>query len=583
MTAPLPDNALKVRVRNVLGIKQADLVLRDLVLICGINGAGKSSLLQATAAAAIGTANMRGQNGPKLRQRVLRDGTDAGSVVLAYAGGETRVLYPGGQVTTSGVPQTLGSALGIGTQALMSLQAPERTREMAARLQAHPTRADLDAWIKEKPEPVVQQDAIDLLWERIEASGWDAIHATAREHATRLKGRWEQVTRDHWGPKKAAIWCPSILVPGDVYNLAEAEEEVQRTGKRATALSMKVVAVRSNEADLRAKAEKVGALEAEVRRLQEQSQLYDQESERLIERREALPDATDASQFPACPHCQRAVQVTRAGATAPLALMKAPNALSGEALEQRRAERSVVLEAIERLGADIQRNAREMVEAQEALRTAQRAKADLDRLQTFSEVSQADIDQAGEDWRQAGHKRDAIRALIEAQAIYAEWAVSERMAEALAPDGVRASVMRQRLGAFNKRLGDIVDTANRTAKPGEPVTPGSRFGEVVVTDEFEARYDGRPYALISESERWRVDLVVTAALGQLEGARLIVVDRLDVLHAPARRGVLLMLKALGIPALIAMTAKQVEDAPDLRAAAVGTRHWIHNGILEGSA
>jgi hypothetical protein len=263
--------------------------------------------------------------------------------------------------------------------------------------------------------------------------------------------------------------------------------------------------------------------------------------------------------------------------------MKAPNALSGEALEQRRAERSVVLEAIERLGADIQRNAREMVEAQEALRTAQRAKADLERLQTFSEVSQADIDQAGEDWRQAGHKRDAIRALIEAQAIYAEWAVSERMAEALAPDGVRASVMRQRLGAFNKRLGDIVDTANRTAKPGDPVTPGSRFGEVVVTDEFEARYDGRPYALISESERWRVDLVVAAALGQLEGARLIVVDRLDVLHAPARRGVLLMLKALGIPALIAMTAKQVEDAPDLRAAGVGTRHWIHNGILEGSA
>ena len=146
-----------------------------------------------------------------------------------------------------------------------------------------------------------------------------------------------------------------------------------------------------------------------------------------------------------------------------------------------------------------------------------------------------------------------------------------------------ATVMRQRLGAFNKRLGDLVDAVNAAYKASEPEAAGAAFREVAIQDDFSITYDGRPYALLSESERWRVDLTLSVAFGQMEGARLILVDRLDVLHAPARRGVIFMLKGLGIPALIGMTAKQVDDAPDLKRFGFGTRHWIQNGIIEGSA
>jgi hypothetical protein len=579
----MTDAALKLKVRNVLGVKQADLVLHGLVLVCGINGAGKSSLLQCTAAAAVGSAAMRGHNTKKAAQALLRNGADAGSIALAYPGGETRIAYPEAQVTNQGVPQVMGTALGIGAVSLLSLHHTERTREMSARLKAEPTKADLTAWLGQRDNPTVQLEDVALLWERIEASGWDAVHASAREHGLKLKGRWEQVTKETWGPKKASVWQHSMLIPGRRYDLTEATAEAKRLGDRATQMSLKIVAAQHNKADLEARAAKLLQAEADMARLSAEADAYNTEGDALAEQKAALPDATDAAQFPECPHCRRAVEITRASPDAPLVLAKAPPALSGQALEELRARRAVVLGKLEALSVDLQRNAAALAEARERLADAQAAKASLDRLKSFSEVSQAEIDAAIEEARDADRKRDAIRATRDAFAIYEEWAVSERMLEALSPDGVRATVMQQRLGGFNKRLGDIVDAVNGAYKAGEADAAGAAFREIAVGDGFDVTYDGRAYALLSESERWRVDLVLAVALGQMEGARLILVDRLDVLHAPARRGVILMLKGLGIPALIGMTAKQVDDAPDLKRFGFGARYWINNGLIEGSA
>ena len=580
----MSDAALKLKVRNVLGIKQADLTLRDLVLVCGINGAGKSSLLQSAAAAATGHYIIRSVRSKKdAAEHLVRNGADAGSIVLAYPGGETRISYPECQVTNEGVPQALGTALGIGAVSLMSMQPAERVKELSARLRGAPDKSDLVAWLAARPEPKIEQEAVDLLWDRVEASGWDAVHGNAREHGQKLKGRWEQVSRDNWGPKKAATWMHPMLIPGRRYSLEEASAEADRLDRRATEMSLKRVSSLSNKAELEAVAATAADLDAEIAQLLAQSDGFDRESDALIAEKAELPDATDAAQFPTCPHCRRPVEVCRSAPDAPITLAKAPAALSGQALEDLRAKRSVVLEKIERLGVDIQRNAVALADARERLAVAQRAQADLDRLKTFADVSQSDIDAAIEEARDAGRKRDAIRATAEAADIYAEWAVSERMVEALAPDGVRATVMRQRLGGFNKRLGDLVDAVNGAYKASEPEAAGAAFREVAVQDDFSITYDGRPYALLSESERWRVDLTLSVAFGQMEGARLILVDRLDVLHAPARRGVIVMLKGLGIPALIGMTAKQVDDAPDLKRFGFGTRHWISNGIIEGSA
>lgn len=571
MTAPLPDTALQLRVRNVMGIKQVDLILNGLVLVCGINGAGKSSLLQCAAAGALATAFVRGQRTRVLASRLLRRGAEAGSVVMAYAGGETKVAYPDAKVEQSGIPRTLGTALGINAAALMDMVPNLRVAELGARLKADPSKADLTAWLAGRPEPKISAENIGLLYERIEASGWDAVHVAAKEGGTRLKGRWEQVTGDRWGAKKAETWAPPGMSPDRKYDLEEAEAEAEQLRERATAMSMKSVAVQTNRADLEARAGKLAAAQGTVIGLEAEQEALDREGERLTAERDALPDATDAASFPQCPHCLRAIKVSRPVTQGPLVLEKAPPALAGEALERLRAERRVVLEAIERLGVDIQRNATELVDARIAVGDATKAQQDLARLTTFTEVSQSDIDMAIDDHRQAGRRVDGIKALIKAREIHQEWQVNERMVEALAPEGVRATIMQQRMAGFNARLGEVATAAE--------------FAEVALNDACEATYDGRFYSFeLSEGEQWRVDLTIAVTLGRMEKAGLILVDRLDALQPPAaRKGVLLMLRGLGIPALIGMATKEIGDAPDLGKARMGARYWLKDGVLEGGS
>ena len=44
----------------------------------------------------------------------------------------------------------------------------------------------------------------------------------------------------------------------------------------------------------------------------------------------------------------------------------------------------------------------------------------------------------------------------------------------------------------------------------------------------------RPYALLSESEKWRVDAMLAEAISRLSGLGILVLDRFDVLDLPGR-------------------------------------------------
>jgi hypothetical protein len=93
---------------------------------------------------------------------------------------------------------------------------------------------------------------------------------------------------------------------------------------------------------------------------------------------------------------------------------------------------------------------------------------------------------------------------------------------------------------------------------------------------------GRPFALLSESERWRCDALMTLALARAERPPFVVLDRLDVLTADTRGGVFRAALALnGIPVVIACSTKDNSRAalPGLRQAGVGAVWWMDAGTL----
>lgn len=140
------------------------------------------------------------------------------------------------------------------------------------------------------------------------------------------------------------------------------------------------------------------------------------------------------------------------------------------------------------------------------------------------------------------------------------------IAAALGPDGIPAEMLAEALGPINARLAQSALDADWPA--------------VVIGADMSLTYGGRARSLCSESEQWRCDAMVAEAVAHLSCARLLVLDRFDVLDQAGRGQLIGWLDALATAgeidtALVFGTLKSVPaNLPDTCAA-----HWIERGVL----
>jgi antitoxin (DNA-binding transcriptional repressor) of toxin-antitoxin stability system len=103
---------------------------------------------------------------------------------------------------------------------------------------------------------------------------------------------------------------------------------------------------------------------------------------------------------------------------------------------------------------------------------------------------------------------------------------------------------------------------------------------VAIGTEMEITADGRPYALLSESEKWRTDCLLALAVAKLSGLKIALLDRFDVLDMDGRLDAIDLLDDLAQrgeleQAIIAGTLKQ---APTQLPETFETI-WIENGEI----
>jgi len=67
---------------------------------------------------------------------------------------------------------------------------------------------------------------------------------------------------------------------------------------------------------------------------------------------------------------------------------------------------------------------------------------------------------------------------------------------------------------------------------------------VAIDADMNVTANGRPYALLSESEQWRCDAMITEAIAHISGQQLMMLDRMDVLDLPGRGECLAWLEIL---------------------------------------
>lgn len=563
--------SITLKVRNFLGVSRADVELKGIVLVGGLNGAGKSSLLDAAACAALQDGSTRGQNSKKAAAALLKEGSEAGSVTLEYDGGAVRIVYPGCDIDQSGKPPALGTELGIGAERYAALRPTERAAQIIERWKASPDRSDLANWLaahKPEAEPVFPTKELADLWGRIEASGWDAVHKAAAEHATKLKGQWEQISGRKFGVAVVKKWVPAPLLEGEEYDLG-AEQEAAAEAKTALEQLLQHAAVDASR--IAGWEEQVGdlpVLHGKLRGLIENAAVLSEQADRLNLERARHADIGEGPNYLKCPGCGVTVKLVHEGRRESLQAITAhatPSEVQAaiDTLKRIDGDRAAVLKKLSD-------NSAEQGKVRAEIAACERSKEALEKARAAGgSVGQPEIDKARERSLVLDQKVAAVQKLRAGRKIVNAFDRHTLVVEALSTDGVRKSVLDRKLAEINAELADLSALA--------------KFAPVSLAPDLSPLFDGRAYALCSESEKWRVDLALTLLFNQREKASFVLIDRLDMLNNQARPGVFLALRKLDIPALIACTAKDKGALPDLEAAKIGSVRWLTAGTLEEGA
>ena len=158
-----------------------------------------------------------------------------------------------------------------------------------------------------------------------------------------------------------------------------------------------------------------------------------------------------------------------------------------------------------------------MSEIATALRAAE------DRLRQMREAERAANGAADRTARAAAAHADAIA-----------WVALDEAAAALPGE-----MLARGLEPLNTMLRDLAGSG-----PGWLRTPDGLALAPTVTPDMQILCGQRPYRALSESEQWRVDVLLGVAVSALSNHRILILDRLDVVQPDMRAPVLAWLSGV---------------------------------------
>lgn len=550
---------MQIEVKNYRGVSDASLALAPIALVAGPNGAGKSSIAQAVAAAITQNAAPIDGIAKNAAGQLLRDGTKRGRCVVGDDTGNATANWPGASVGVEG-QAPWASDIAAGITSLVTMKPKDASALLISAMEAMPTLDKLT-----KALPGVSTEMVTAIWDVTQSEGWDAAHKRCQERGAKMKGAWEHVTGERYGSAKGETWVPAFF--------ETMADEVELSDLQAELMSAKT--------DLEEKIANQGAAQAEIDRLSgivtaglaageslagsdEQIDELQAIQDGLAAELNALPRPENGDSYVECPHCKgHLVIVSRAEVRVPSTGMSDEvNAARVQAITDKTNEYEVARQNTAQLTQEIGvlRRARE---------NGQQAAVQLDAMPRGT-VTADDIGAARAYAERAEDQVRAFEKAIEAEEaasnLHGQIVTNVKILEVLAPDGLRQTVLADKMAEFNGMLGRLSETAGWPA--------------VKLADDLGQSLGDRPYILLSESEKFRVRLVLQVAIADLDGSDVLIVDAADILDRGGRNGLFKLLSSTGMRALVCMTMNKAEDVPNLAKAGFGASYWLNESVLE---
>ena len=557
---------MQIKIRNFRGVERADLNISGITLLAGLNWAGKSSVCIGVGAALSG--EVMPVEGLLKREAgaLVRLGADGGMIEISKEDATATIFYPNAERETKGSGSLEASAIAIGRRSVAIMDPKERAKELAVYLKARPSNEDLALALEDAG---LLPAVIDKIVAVVREQGWDEAHGIAKVTGAKLKGAWEEVTQgERYGSTKAETWFPPDWDEGLVGASEQTLEEAKASAQTSLEKAIAETAVSEDEVDrFRAQAAELEPAKARIVKLEQAIKVLEEQFRKAQEERTALPSGyRDTELLLDCPDgdMRHELVITRKAATTTYKLVKPRKKPSDAALKK---QRDAIISAdgkISKLNTELSDARIALSEGRDVMARSEKAAEQLSAAEGKTGDQNA-VEQARNVHAEAARRLGAWRSKNAADRHHRSILGNQAIVAVLAPVGLRKSVLARAIDKFNQdHLAPLCEAAGWKA--------------VTLEADLSIRYGGRPYMLLSNSEQYRLRVILQIAMAKIDGSALMVMDGAEILDWAGQNGLIKVLRMVDMPALIAMTLNKPETAPDLDAKKVGETYWIENGI-----
>lgn len=568
-----------IYIENFQGLRHANLTLSaPITMVCGLNGAGKSSLKEAVGLALGEAARITLK---KDYAKLVTEGEKKSQIIIGHDGVASSITLPNGKMERTDV---------AGQEYLPFVLNPDAF----AKLDDKGRRSLLFALTKSSAKPEV---AVERLLARgadpdkaekikpLLRSGFNAAMEQAKTYTSESRGAWKALTGEAYGSDKAEGWMVTIPALADGTPEVSQDDLIQAQAEHAKAVE-EIGKGDQHLGGLRAKREATDSMATRKTEIEEVFlQLYRRQTKlattntsleewktKIAEAQQKL-DAHSGESSCDCPGCGVKLKVIGKG----IELFKGKTA----DLNKQAAAKLGLQQANDAYNLLLRTQANDL----KAVAESEQAGRDLDAMvaTTGEIITDAMIQRVVDAINVQRNLRDAAAAKVEAMRERLDLIVNaEKKAEqaaqyhedvkawtliaaALAPDGIPGEILAGALKPINNSLAKLSTIA------GWPV--------VSIGADMAITAAGRLYTLLSESERWRCDALIGLAIAIASGLRLVVLDRFDVLITKARSQLLALLLSLAKSGEIetAIICGSLKEKP-AKLPAEFNAVWIENGV-----
>lgn len=525
---------------------------KPIVLVGGLNAVGKTTLLDCIRMALTGEIDR--VQFKKDYDQILSSGTHAGYATALIGDSNTayRMDLPKGAAVVMGDDVSIPYLLDM--KRFSSADANTKRVLLSTITNTAPT-ADLLS------QKMLERECNADFVKRIETllvSGIDAALKHAKNMATEAKGAWRSVTGETYGGSKAETWrmsSPKIVV-SIVSDEKKARELVAELDQQLATNQQQMVLLGAAISEAIAHNHKIdvyskkGSKEAIIR-LNKKLDADGAEYNRILE----LVENSKGTPL-TCPCCNEPV-VLRDGQ---LVTVKDFVPMPAEKLQTYEQSLRMLLNAINNDKRDIAEalTAQTMLEELGGVKDIELIKSNeqaiKQRIQAIKSERDAAKNKADQLKADMQHLAESTQKTKQAAGYHQEVVEWSKIAEALSPSGIPSEMLGEALDEINLRLTQSSED--------------STWQLVKIDADMAITYGGRAFGLLSESEQWRVNAMITEAISFISQNKFFALDRMDVLDPASRGNCLAWLETLADnneidTAFVAATLKQKPSDSDV--------------------